>query len=246
MFKKLLDSVYCITIYFRPAKDCSIVEIFVSVSDSFLRSLAITCSGAPFTNFSLDNFPCTERKNPCKYFNSSSNFLISSSTFTEPEIGIKYSLEFTRYDKAPETCSFTYSKWATFPNLVITASKVVGLLSLFNTFKSIISLNEMFLSLRIVLIPEITSVAYSKSAINCSSNDLISGQAETIKASSVERSEMCCQISSVKTGMYGCNNFTFASNISIAALYVAASIGCWYPGLIISKNQEQKSSQTNL
>src|SRR5690606_4155585 len=206
----------------------------------------ITCSGAPLTNFSFDNFPCTERKNPCKYFNSSSNFLTSSSIFTEPEIGIKYSFEFTRYDKAPETCSFTYSKLTTFPNFSITASKVLEAFSLFNTFKSIVSLNEIFLSLRMVLIPAITSLAKSKSAINCSSNDLISGQAETIKASSVERSVMCCQISSVKNGMYGCNNFKLASNISIAALYVRASIGCWYPGLIISKNQEQKSSQTNL
>lgn len=32
-----------------------------------MRSLAITCSGAPATNFSLDNFPCTERKNPLVY-----------------------------------------------------------------------------------------------------------------------------------------------------------------------------------
>lgn len=42
--------------YFKPAILCSIVAIFAKASASFCFSLARTFSGAPATNFSLDNF----------------------------------------------------------------------------------------------------------------------------------------------------------------------------------------------
>lgn len=42
--------------YFKPAILCSIVAIFAKASASFCFSLAKTFSGAPATNFSLDNF----------------------------------------------------------------------------------------------------------------------------------------------------------------------------------------------
>src|SRR5436190_24196675 len=109
-----------------------------------------------------------------------------------------------------------------------------------------VSLNGMFLSFLMVLIPEITSIVCSKSEIKLALNGFISGQVETIKASSGVLSAIKCQISSVKKGMNGCNNFKIFSNISIALSKVTLSIGCWYAGLIISRNQEQKSSHTNL
>src|SRR6218665_336872 len=108
------------------------------------------------------------------------------------------------------------------------------------------SLNAMFFSFLMVRIPEITSEAFSKSAINWLSNAFCSGQIDTIKASDSERSAINCQISSVKNGMNGCSNFRLDSSISNALSKVALSMGCWYAGLIISGNHEQKSSQTNL
>lgn len=41
--------------YFNASKLCSMVSIFAKASASFLRSIAITFSGAPATNFSLDS-----------------------------------------------------------------------------------------------------------------------------------------------------------------------------------------------
>ena len=57
------------------------------------------------------------------YFNSSVNFKISSSTLIFPEIGIKYSFDFTLNDKAPSTFSETYSNEEILPNFVTTESK---------------------------------------------------------------------------------------------------------------------------
>ena len=78
----------------------------------------------------------------------------------------------------------------------------------------------MFLSFLIFRIPEITSVANSKSGNYFSSKGFISGQDAIIKASSGVLLAIYCQISSVKNGMNGCNNFKFTSNISIALLNV--------------------------
>lgn len=49
IFKKVFS-------YFKPAILCSIVAIFAKASASFCFSFANTFSGAPATNFSLDNF----------------------------------------------------------------------------------------------------------------------------------------------------------------------------------------------
>ena len=102
------------------------------------------------------------------YFNSSVNFAISAATSILPETGMKYSFDLALKVKAPSIASVMYSKLTTFPSFKITVSKCVVLFSWLITFKSMVSLNEMFLSFLMVLIPEITSVAKSKSVIICS------------------------------------------------------------------------------
>ncbi|MNL40355.1 hypothetical protein D3C87_1626980 [compost metagenome] len=98
--------------------------------------------------------------------------------------------------------------------------------SLLIAFNSIASLKGIFLSFLMVLIPEITSIVLSKSEIKSALNAFNSGQVETIKASSGVLSANICQISSVKKGINGCNNFRLLSNISIALSNVTLSIGC--------------------
>ena len=73
---------------------------------------------------------------------------------------------------------------------MITASKDVVALILFITDKFIVSLNDIFFSFLIVLIPEITSEAISKSFKIASSTAFIEGYLETIKASSIDLSDI--------------------------------------------------------
>lgn len=86
-------------------------------------------------------------------------------------------------------------------------------MTLLKSFNSIVSLNGIFLSLRIVLISEITSIIFSKSAINLASNGFVSGQVETIKVSFGVLSAMSCQISSVENGINEYNN-TYSVSMS--------------------------------
>ncbi len=73
---------------------------------------------------------------------------------------------------------------------MITESKDLAALILFITDKLIVSLNDIFFSFLIVLIPEITSEAISKSFKTASSTASIDGYLETIKASSIDLSDI--------------------------------------------------------
>ena len=73
---------------------------------------------------------------------------------------------------------------------MITESKDLAALILFITDKLIVSLNDIFFSFLIVLIPEITSEAISKSFKTVSSTASIEGYLETIKASSIDLSDI--------------------------------------------------------
>src|SRR5690606_7423113 len=154
--------------------------------------------------------------------------------------------DFTRNDNAADTFSDTYSIDETLPSFVTTESKWVEKFSLLITFTSMASRNGMFLSFLRARIAVITSEAISNFAIRLSSYDDESGHFDTISASSLERSRIRCQISSVRNGINGCSNFKLSSSNPIAASKVVRSMGCWYAGLIISRNQLQKSSQTSL
>ncbi|CAI8164300.1 MAG: Uncharacterised protein [Polaribacter sp. SA4-10] len=76
-----------------------------------------------------------------------------------------------------------------------------------------------------VLTPEITLVAKSKSEIIFESNSSNTGYFEIINASSEDLSAIYCQISSDKKGIKGCKTFKLFSKTAIIELNVLSSIG---------------------
>ena len=144
------------------------------------------------------------------------------------------------------TFSFTYSNCVKFPILEITLSNERSISLFFLTNKSIFTLFAILLFLRMLRILIITSSANLKLANTVSLTESTTGQGAKITSSPSALSRIKCQISSAIKGVKGCINFNNFSKNTFVVSNVFESIGCSYPGLIISKYQEQKSSQTNL
>ena len=114
------------------------------------------------------------------------------------------------------------------------------------TNRDTLSLLGIFFSVRIFLIEVITSLAVSKSLTNEASYSLTPGIEHTIILSPSFLSSIKCQISSVMKGLKGCMIFKRSLKKPIVALYVVASIGFSYAGLMISRYHPENSSQNSL
>ena len=114
------------------------------------------------------------------------------------------------------------------------------------TCNSSVSFWAMFFCKRMERILLITSFTTSNSRMISSSTNADIDNGLTIKLSPSVRSQRCCHNSSVINGMNGWSRCNKLSKKPIVASYTFRLMGWPYAGLIISRYQEENSSQNSL